>query len=160
MNRGAPSPQYRQVVLGIILIVVGWVSINYSRESFALASPLIPVIVFTDLTLVFIAIGLVIRFLAFKEIRCTHRMGHLVTSGIYSRTRNPIYLSFTLIILGIALYFDTLPGYAWVLISLIGFYWIAKREEGDLEHVFGEEYIRYKERVPMFLGHSHWKEKG
>jgi protein-S-isoprenylcysteine O-methyltransferase Ste14 len=159
MKGGAPSPQHRQVALGIILIAVGWVGINYGLENnLTLTLPFIPVIVFTDLALVLIAIGLIIRVLAFKEIRYTRRIGHLATSGIYSRTRNPIYLSFALIILGVALYFNTLPGYAWVLVSWIGFYWVAKMEENDLEHVFGEEYTRYRDRVPMFLGHSHWNE--
>jgi protein-S-isoprenylcysteine O-methyltransferase Ste14 len=157
VNRRTPSPRLRQVALGIILIVVGWISIDYGiRNNLILILPsVVPVVALIDLALVLIAIGLTIRIFAFKEIRYTHRIGHLVTSGIYSRTRNPIYLSFALIILGIALYFDVLPGYAWVLLGWLSFYWIAKKEESDLEHAFGEDYTRYRNRVPLFLGRSH-----
>jgi protein-S-isoprenylcysteine O-methyltransferase Ste14 len=45
--------------------------------------------------------------------------------------------------------------YAWVFVSWISFHLIAKMEEGDLQRMFGEEYVRYRESVPLFLGRSH-----
>jgi len=72
-------------------------------------------------------------------------------SGIYSKTRNPVYLAFVLIIAGIALLSRRLLALAWVLVSVAVLYYLAKKEENDLEKTFGDEYLKYKKRVPMFL---------
>jgi hypothetical protein len=53
-----------------------------------------------------------------KELRCTHRIGHLVTSGIYARTRNPVYLAFILLILGVAFLSRRLLAFLWVAVSV------------------------------------------
>jgi protein-S-isoprenylcysteine O-methyltransferase Ste14 len=61
------------------------------------------------------------------------------------------YLAFALIIIGIALLSGRSLVFACLLISLAVFYWLAKEEERDLEQAFGQDYVRYKLAVPMFL---------
>lgn len=150
-----PSPRIRQVAAGIILVLLGWFSITYSCQ-YNLALP--HFIVFNILGTLFLVVGVVIRILAFKEIHWTHHIKNLATSGIYSKTRNPIYLAFTFIIIGIAFLSARLLTLVWVLITLIIFYWLAKKEEGDLEKAFGQDYLRYKKEVPMFLPRF-WKSR-
>ncbi len=76
----------------------------------------------------------------------------IVTSGPFRYTRNPIYVSMTLIYLGITLLANAL----WPLV-LLPFVLVAvdrgviAREERYLERKFGEEYIRYKARVRRWL---------
>jgi protein-S-isoprenylcysteine O-methyltransferase Ste14 len=76
----------------------------------------------------------------------------ILDSGLYAWTRNPIYLSFAIMHLGIALLIPS----AWVALMLIPavlvlrFYVIA-REERYLEATFGEAYVRYKGRVRRWL---------
>ncbi len=143
-----PSPRIRQVAAGILLLLLGWFSLEYSYR-YNLILP--HFVVFDILGVMFLAVGILIRILAFKEIPWTQHIEKLVTSGIYSKTRNPIYLAFAFIIIGIAFLSARLLTAGWVLISLLVFYWLAKKEEIDLEQVFGTDYLRYKSQTPMFL---------
>jgi len=72
----------------------------------------------------------------------------LVTDGIYARTRNPMYLGLSVILVG----FGLATGSAWFLISLsIAVLAVTKlaieREERYLAEKFGAEYLAYKSRV-------------
>jgi protein-S-isoprenylcysteine O-methyltransferase Ste14 len=156
MSKGPTFPLFRIVAVLFMLTIVGALCLAFGLSyNLIVTLSFIPAIIFGYLGLTLMVIAVVIRALALMEIRSKIRIGHLVTSGIYSRTRNPTYLSFVLFILGIAIYFNTLVGYAWVLISCISFYLVAKAEEKDLERAFGKDYARYKKRVPLFLGRSH-----
>ena len=146
--RKTPSPRSRQVIMTIVLLLLGWLSIKYSRQ-YHLVLPSSPVLETAGVLL--LLVGVVVRILAFKELRCTHRIGHLVISGIYARTRNPVYLAFVLIILGVAFLSRRLLAFLWVAVSVLVFWWVAKKEESDLERAFGEEYVRYREGVPILL---------
>lgn len=76
----------------------------------------------------------------------------LLTTGIYSFTRNPIYLSFVLLCAGIGL----LRANAWLLLAAPGLAialqkLVIAREEAYLEGKFGEEYRRYKSMVRRWI---------
>jgi protein-S-isoprenylcysteine O-methyltransferase Ste14 len=75
----------------------------------------------------------------------------LVTSGVYARTRNPMYIGWSVGVLGLALS----TGSAWLLAG-----WFAAvralHREVDLEEArllqrFGARYLAYRERVPRYL---------
>ena len=76
----------------------------------------------------------------------------LATTGVFSWTRNPMYVGGSLALLGIAI------GFAldWVLLLLLLLvvsvplvhYGIILREERYLERKFGNEYRRYKTKIP------------
>lgn len=76
----------------------------------------------------------------------------IISTGIYRYSRNPIYVTFCLIQIGIGLILNS----AWILgsfiVSAIAVYHIAiKKEEFYLENKFGEEYINYKSKVRRWL---------
>jgi protein-S-isoprenylcysteine O-methyltransferase Ste14 len=69
----------------------------------------------------------------------------LVTAGIYSRIRHPIYVFSSLMIVGIALYLDQMWLLLVVLVVIVPMQiYRARREERVLMDAFGEEYARYK----------------
>ena len=75
----------------------------------------------------------------------------LATTGMFTWTRNPMYVGGSLALLGIAV------GFAldWVLLLLVAslplvHYGIILREERYLERKFGDEYRRYKTKVPRY----------
>jgi protein-S-isoprenylcysteine O-methyltransferase Ste14 len=76
----------------------------------------------------------------------------LVTNGIYSFSRHPQYLGFLLMTLGLLVHWATLPLLVMWPILLFRYYTLAKREEKEMEEEFGEAYIKYKTKTPMFLG--------
>jgi protein-S-isoprenylcysteine O-methyltransferase Ste14 len=68
----------------------------------------------------------------------------LVTQGLYSRIRNPIYVFGGLTIVGVLLFFS-LPKFLWLLAALIPLQvYRAKKEEQVLAAKFGDEYRAYK----------------
>lgn len=75
----------------------------------------------------------------------------LVTSGAFSISRNPIYVAFFLVLLGI---FLAIP--SWVfLIYLVAATWLFNRqiklEEESLRKVYGDEYRKYCKKVRRYL---------
>jgi protein-S-isoprenylcysteine O-methyltransferase Ste14 len=76
----------------------------------------------------------------------------LQTSGIYSLTRNPMYLSLVFLYCGLAVFvgnwwtFVLLP----ILIIVIQLY-VIKKEEGYLHHAFGKPYEDYTKRVRRWI---------
>ena len=77
----------------------------------------------------------------------------LVISGPYRRTRNPIYLAFTLVYLGIAAWVNTVwPLVLLPLVLLVMHRGVILREEAYLEQKFGDEYRRYKSDVCRWFG--------
>ena len=76
----------------------------------------------------------------------------LITSGPFRISRNPQYLGFTAILLGVAINHGTLI----TLLSPIVFFILMELlfipfEEKNLEKVFGADYTEYKNRVRRWL---------
>ncbi|MBT4710636.1 MAG: isoprenylcysteine carboxylmethyltransferase family protein [Alphaproteobacteria bacterium] len=72
----------------------------------------------------------------------------VMTSGIYQRTRNPIYIGYILVLAGIGLAANSM----WVLVTVIPAYFVVRwgviaREEAYLEAKFGQTYMDYKSSV-------------
>ena len=146
--RPAPSHRVRQVAAGFAIVLFGLGCLGYAPEwRFVFISPSTT----KALGLAIILLGVFLRVLAFKEIPCTHRIDRLVTSGIYSKTRNPVYLSIIIIVLGISIFSERSLTALWIVESALLIYYVAKCEESDLESKFGEEYRTYKRNVPRFI---------
>jgi protein-S-isoprenylcysteine O-methyltransferase Ste14 len=76
----------------------------------------------------------------------------LVTTGIYSFTRNPIYLGFLLIVIGIPLDSGTYWGILLAPVLVILFNrLVIQPEEEYLTRKFGEQFISYKEKVRRWI---------
>ncbi|MDH3298120.1 MAG: isoprenylcysteine carboxylmethyltransferase family protein [Gemmatimonadota bacterium] len=73
----------------------------------------------------------------------------LVVSGPYAFVRNPMYIGAELVLLGVALFYESLPvlGYATVF-AFVVYAFIMSYEEPTLRRRFGDEYDRYVSRVP------------
>lgn len=82
----------------------------------------------------------------------SHPTTALVTSGPFRYTRNPIYLTFTLFLVGVGL----LTRNGWVIIAallvlVVMHNGVILREERYLERKFGAEYVAYKQHVRRWL---------
>ncbi len=71
----------------------------------------------------------------------------LVTHGLYSRIRNPIYVFGGLVVAGVFLYINK-PRALWLFVALIPLQiYRARQEEKILQARFGDEYQQYKSRT-------------
>lgn len=84
--------------------------------------------------------------------RRSRAVQRLVTYGVFSWSRNPLYNGNFLIWMG----FVVISGVLWflpvaILLFAIEYSFIVRYEEGVLESIFGEEYLAYKRKTPRWL---------
>lgn len=75
----------------------------------------------------------------------------LVTSGPFAWTRNPIILSHTLAMLGVAMIVASPATVIIVLLLGIPVQYVVRIEERTLEARYGDVYRRYRETVPRWI---------
>ena len=76
----------------------------------------------------------------------------IITSGMYSYSRNPIYLAFNFVPIGLGIFFNNLLVLVSFIPAAIILYFISiKKEERYLEEKFGDEYLEYKKNVRRWL---------
>jgi len=76
----------------------------------------------------------------------------LVTDGVYSLSRNPMYVGDAMILAGIAVWVGSVLG----LVPIAAFIWYIDRfqigaEEKALAEIFGDRYAAYRNRVRRWL---------
>ena len=76
----------------------------------------------------------------------------LVTAGLYTRVRNPMYVAVVLAIVGHALWHGSSRVLLYAAgIALLFHLFVVLYEEPTLARAFGPEYDRYRTRVPRWL---------
>ncbi len=73
---------------------------------------------------------------------------HLISEGVFSKTRNPMYIGMFLLLLGISFFLMNLISQliAVFFFFLLNFYFVPK-EETMLPEIFGQRYIDYKKNT-------------
>lgn len=125
LGPGLAGGTLRPVIIGIGMAVIGVVIIWKAIRQFTEAGTTIPVDEPTDA---------------------------LVTHGLYSLSRNPIYIGLTIIYVGLSISLTT----GWALMFLPVLLVVMRRgviepEEAYLQKEFGAKYHEYKEKVPRWL---------
>ena len=103
--------------------------------------------------------GLVVGLLGVREMRRAETnldprkpATTLVTGGPFRYSRNPLYLSMTLLYGGISALANALPPILLLLVVLhLMRRGVIEREERYLERKFGDEYVQYKVGVPRWI---------
>jgi protein-S-isoprenylcysteine O-methyltransferase Ste14 len=86
------------------------------------------------------------------SVRGTERTTAIVRTGPYRFSRNPIYLSFVLLVLGLSIWLNDL----WLLVTLVPAVSliavvVIPKEERFLERNFRDEYVSYKANTRRWL---------
>src|SRR6476661_5259414 len=125
------------------------------------------------LGLLLIALGEMIRLAGVAAAgtvtrRRSRTVQRLVTYGIFSWMRNPLYVGNFLIWIGFIVISDVLWFIPFAIaLFAIEYTLIVRYEEGVLESIFGAEYLAYKNRTPRWIprppatresGEHHWGE--
>jgi protein-S-isoprenylcysteine O-methyltransferase Ste14 len=148
INRNIHPP-----VVALLFIAIAYFLGRYIPLPFTVP-PLLRIIGFA-MTL----IGFLLGIGAFIEFRKAHTTldphgsaKQLVTSGVYGFTRNPIYLGFLLMVIGLPLNSGLLWGFVVApLFVLMMTRLVIEREENYLERKFGKSYASYTSRVRRWL---------
>ncbi len=76
----------------------------------------------------------------------------MVTEGIYSISRNPAFLAFDLVYIGILLIFFNPVLMIWTIGTILMLHLQILQEEEYLVLTFGEKYVEYRKSVGRYLG--------
>ncbi|PSM19498.1 PEMT/PEM2 methyltransferase family protein [Nitratireductor sp. StC3] len=106
-----------------------------------------------------VALGLALAFAGARRFRHAgtnihtfHRPDRLITDGLYSMSRNPMYLGFALALLGFAIKLNTPINFALVAaFVLVTDLWYIRYEERIAQSVFGEAYRDYRRRTRRWI---------
>lgn len=111
-------------------------------------------------------IGDIVFFLAVYTMRDSWRAGlatddetEMVTRGIYGISRNPAFLGFYLVYIGILLMYFNIPLLIITFVTIVVFHLQIIEEEKYLTDVFGQQYEEYKNNVHRYLGMGKWNWK-
>jgi protein-S-isoprenylcysteine O-methyltransferase Ste14 len=108
-------------------------------------------VLFCLLGLILLAWSLISFGRSFRVGIDTENPDKLITSGIFTHTRNPIYVAFAFILIG---QFLILPNWILLVYMLAGFWLFNRqilREEAYLKVHYGQEYEEYSRRVRRYL---------
>jgi len=132
--------------------------VNVASFLKSMLSPRYSSVVLSIPGVVLITIGLVIFIMSLRDFGRSWRVGidkdtsdKLVTAGIFSVSRNPMFLFLDMYFIGIALIY---PNFFFMLSCLIvipGLHYQILQEEKFLLSKYGEEYERYKSRVRRYI---------
>ena len=110
------------------------------------------------------ALGVVAFILSVLQMKDNWRAGvakedktSLVTNGIYSISRNPAFLGFDLMYIGILFtFFNVYLCFATAFALVFFHLQIVNVEEDFLVEAFGNEYIAYRKKVCRYIGRKFW----
>jgi protein-S-isoprenylcysteine O-methyltransferase Ste14 len=158
-SASVPAPEVAN--LGVArppLIYLGSILTGVALD-FIFPRPFLPRPVSTPFGIAIILVAVVLFSVSLRQLRAagTPVRGNqpttvIVRTGPYRFSRNPIYLAFSLVQLGIAMWVNSL----WVLVTLglavvLMSYVVIPREEQYLERKFGAEYLEYKAGVRRWV---------
>lgn len=155
----------------IFFLIVPVVSVLFGEkvDAFLSLSPIEPGTVGTGLAIILLVAG---SFYVLESIRVLFTEGkgiplgdiipeeqttELITTGIYSQTRNPMLFGYILCLISLGIYMKSwsialiIPS----LFTVIWTIWLKIYEEPALEARFGAPYREYRDKTPFLIPRSH-----
>lgn len=138
----------------LLIAIVAMITLHFLFPAMRIVPP-----IWNLLGIIPIALGVIINLIADKAfhrantaVKPFEESSALVTSGAFRITRNPMYLGFVLILIGIAVLMRSLTPY----LVIIAFAILIDRmyitvEERMLAEKFGPDWIAYKEKTRRWL---------
>ena len=100
------------------------------------------------LAIILLSLGIPLYIKTFKLLKAAYKKQELLTKGIFSVCRNPLFAVVIFLLLpGIILFFNS-----WILLTIPCFIYIMfkifiNREEYLMEKEFGQDYVEYRSKT-------------
>ena len=134
----------RLSLLGLVLLVVFFAF--FAERTFKIAWTA-PRLIGTALFAISFPLFLLARWQLGSSFSVTPQARALVTTGLYARIRNPIYLFGGLMVVGMSLFVSPWGPLVVATILIPLQVYRARKEEQVLRQAFGEDYDRYKQQT-------------
>jgi len=107
--------------------------------------------------LLFVGIGLIIQ--GWRELHRARQQKRLVTDGLYALVRHPQYTGLFIALFGEGIvHWPTVFSVIAFPIIVLMYTLLARREENKVRAEFGESYVEYQQRIPMYFPHwGRWR---
>lgn len=142
----------------VLLIVTGAIMTLIARSNFALPADVPYSLV---IALFFAAVGFLIDLLSLRQFRRAQttvnplnpeKATSLVQTGVFSYSRNPMYVGLVLILFGWAIWLGAASNLGVLALFVIVITeWQIKPEEAALRTLFGQEYDDYRQLVRRWI---------
>ncbi|MEL6451033.1 MAG: isoprenylcysteine carboxylmethyltransferase family protein [Pseudomonadota bacterium] len=138
----------------VIALLVAWCQARFAPMGLSLSSPATDAMagLLVGAGLILIAAAALAFWRAKTTILPHQTPQNLITTGVYARSRNPIYLGDVLILTGLILRFDAVPSLVLVPIFV---WWIERHfivpEEDRMRRAFRAEFARYEQNVRRWV---------
>ena len=150
MNRWFSPP----VAFAVAAVAAWWLgrSVGFGRVAFAYQPPIGIALIALGLGIVAVSLRSFVAAGTTPNPTQPQKSTELVTSGVYSLSRNPMYVGDTLMLAGIAVWVGSILS----LVPIAAFVWYIDRfqivsEEKALAEIFGDRYAAYRSRVGRWL---------
>lgn len=147
------------VKLSTFIWGVMWFSLSVSESLISdWSNPLVKNDLLSSLGILAIALGLAVFIVAMISMKTSWRVGidkgtksSLVTKGIYRFTRNPAFVGFDLMFIGLFLTYPYILTFGIVVLNILAIYCLILQEEKHLKTTFREEYLNYFSNTKRYI---------
>jgi len=135
-----------------LVFIIGMTADVFVLKLFSMWQAAVPWYLPPLICLPFVISGVYFGYKAHKKIFEEERTKLMViTTGVFARTRHPLYFGIILIYLGFVILSLSVVALVIFFVLLVFYYYISRYEEQILQTKLGDEYISYMKEVPMFL---------
>ena len=154
-----PVTLMKKIIPPILTALLGAISLSLMLVSMPPRLQILPTFSAWSLALLFFVTGSIIAIAGKRQFQSNDSEIHpfrqprnLVTYGLFRYSRNPMYLGFCLMLLGLALFVNLWPA---LLSPAIFFFvadsWYIPHEEQAATTAFGDAYILYRKQVRRWI---------
>jgi len=149
-----------------LLILLLWL-FEIAKPAFHISFSLLPEtitnLLFESLFLKFAGVSLISISLILLAVTLLHfknslrfgingkNKGKLITTGIFSFSRNPFFLSLDLYFLGVALLMPSFFFIGFLVLAVVGIHFFILKEEKFMLKIYGGEYRKYLRKVRRYI---------
>lgn len=138
---------------------VMWFSLSVSESLIShWINPLVRNDLLSSLGILVMALGLAVFIVAMISMKTSWRVGidkgtksSLVTEGIYRFTRNPAFVGFDLMFIGLFVTYPYILTFGIVVLNIMAIHCLILQEEKHLKTTFSEEYLKYFSNTKRYI---------
>lgn len=99
----------------------------------------------------FLFLGVSLLIEGWREVYRASREGRLATDSLYGVVRHPQYTGIFVALFGELIHWPTIPTLVLFPVIVWVYVRLARKEEARMIETFGDEYLAFRDRVPMFI---------
>ena len=150
IGKEMPYSHAIQFISPIVFLIV-WAFDSFVYKWSVGLSDLVPWPIRVGLGIIIIGLSIALMRAAEKTLFKGGEKLEVITDGILSHVRHPLYLGGLLIYVGFIVFTFSIISLGLFGIVFIAYNQLASYEEKDLIKIFGKQYIEYKNKVPKWI---------